>query len=79
MTLDERKITIAYADMLRVGDLIQHVLDIGAYELLSNTGKARFADAELLLGSVRSEFSVLMAEHTDFGPEDKKEDADGGK
>lgn len=79
MTLDERKMAIAYADMLCICDRIQHILDIGAYELLSNTGKARFAEAELSLGSVRGEFSVLVAERTDFGAEDKKEVEDGGK
>lgn len=79
MTLDERKMAIAYADMICVEELIQHILRIGAYELLSNKCKARFAEAEMWLGSVKGEFSVLMAEHTDFGSEDDQENADVGK
>lgn len=55
MTLDERRTCIAYADLIQVGELIQHVLKVGAYELLS---KERRGD---LASTSRSRTSITNA------------------
>lgn len=66
MTLDERRMCIAYADLIQVGELIQHVLRIDAYELLSKERKGDLASAELALERVRGEIEKYVSSHTDL-------------
>ena len=66
MTIDERRMSIAYTDLIQVGALIQHVLRVNAYELLSDERKRDLASAELALGRVRGEIEKYVSEHTDF-------------
>lgn len=79
MTLDERKMAIAYADMLCIGELIRHVVQIGAYDLLSDNGKEKFEDAELSVDRVKGELVAFVNAHTDFRTcETKEAEPDGG-
>ena len=66
MTLDERRTCIAYADLIQICELIQHVLTVDAYELLSKERKRDLASAELALERVRVEIEKYVSSHTDF-------------
>lgn len=55
MTLDERRMVIAYADMIQVSDLIQHVMRIEAYDLLTADSKRALADADEAICKVKNE------------------------
>lgn len=66
MTLDERRMCIAYADLIQVCELIQHVLRVDAYELLSKERKRDLASAELALERVKGEIEKYVSSHTDL-------------
>lgn len=57
---------IAYADLIQVCELIQHVIKVGAYELLSKERKGDLASAKLSLDRVRGEIEKYVSSHTDF-------------
>lgn len=65
MTLDERRMVIAYADMIQVSDLIQHVLRIGAYDLLTADSKRALADADEAIREVHNEIMKYTLDHLD--------------
>lgn len=65
MTLDERRMVIAHADMIQVSDLIQHVMRIGAYDLLTADSKRALADAEEAIGKVHNEIMKYTFDHLD--------------
>ena len=64
MTLDERRMCIAYADMIQVEDLIQHVLRVDADKLLSAKRRMDLASATLCLERVKCEILRYVFEHT---------------
>lgn len=66
MTIDERRMSIAYTDLIQVGELIQHVIRVNACELLSDERKRDLASAELALGRVRGEIEKYVSSHTDL-------------
>lgn len=66
MTKSERTLAISYADIIQVEDLLQHILRIDGDYLLSQDGRRKFAQAQILLEQVHTEYSKLMAQATDF-------------
>jgi hypothetical protein len=66
MTLDERRMCIAYADMIQVEDLLQHVLRVDADKLLSAERRRDLASATLSLERVKCEIQKYVSEHTDY-------------
>lgn len=72
MTVDERKMTIAYADLLNMQELVQHIMLMDADELFSPEAKKAFAQIVIQLDNVMADAGHYMASHTDFN-EDKKE------
>jgi len=66
MTIDERRMCIAYAYLIQIGELIQHVLKVDAYELLSKERKRDLASAELALDGVRGEIGRYVSSHVDL-------------
>ena len=67
MTIDERRMCIAYADMISIRDLMQHILKVNAYSLLSSDGRTHFANAEIALDRVGEEFEEMLCRRTDYG------------
>jgi len=72
MTLDERRMMIAYADMIQVNALIQHVLRNGAYDLLTADGKRAIADADEAINKVKNEMMEYTFAHLDNGASNKE-------
>ena len=72
MTLDERRMVIAYADMIHANDLIQHVMRIGAYDLLTADGKRALADADEAVCKVKNEIMEYTFAHLDKGTSNKE-------
>ena len=44
MTVDERKMTIAYGDLLNMQELVQHIFKMDAYELFNSEAKKAFSN-----------------------------------
>lgn len=76
MTVDERKMAIAYADLLNMQELVQHIMRMDSDELMDK--ETRFALVQLTfnLDKVVSGVGKYMSEHTDFNEEEKDDDAD---
>ena len=72
MTLNERRMVIAYADMIQVSDLIQHVMRIGAYEMLTADGRQALADADEAICKVKNEMMEYTFAHLDNGTSNKE-------
>ena len=72
MTIDERKMTIAYADLLNMQELVQHILRMDADELFNPESRKAFAQIAFQLDAVMADVGNYMSRHTDFN-EDKKE------
>ena len=66
MTAKERATTIAYADLLAVCELMQHISRVG-WDFLPHDLRASLAEAELRLDDAKSKFSEFMRSQTDFG------------
>ena len=73
MTIDERKMTIAYADLLNIQELVQHILRMDAEELFGKDARKAFALVDFNLNKVMVDVGRYMSEHTDFN----KEELDG--
>ena len=64
MTLDERRMSMAYADLITIGELVQHIIKIGAYDLLTPGCGVDLASAEDALWRVRDEVGKCVSVHT---------------
>lgn len=73
MTIDERKMAIAYADLLSIQELSQHILRMDADELLSSEARHSFAVVCNELDKVMADVRHYVSMHTDFN----KETSDG--
>lgn len=73
MTKDEREMSIAYANLIQICELLQHIVRAGAYNMLSCECKKDFIDAEEALIRVKEEMFGYMSEHTDFRDGKKSE------
>ena len=74
MTIDERKMAIAYADLLNIQELVQHILRMDADELFNPSAHEKFALAANCLDIVMTDVGKYMSEHTDFNTEVKHDD-----
>jgi hypothetical protein len=74
MTIDERKMAIAYADLLNIQELVQHILRMDADELFNPGAHEKFALAANCLDMVMTDVGRYMSEHTDFNTETKNDD-----
>lgn len=72
MTVDERKMFIAYGGLLCIQDLIQHVLRMDADEMLSEDARRAFMCASTDMDKVVADAGRWMSAHTEFDKE--KED-----
>lgn len=73
MTIDERKMTIAYADLLNMQELVQHILRMDADELFNPEARKTFFQIAFQLDSVIADVGHYISTHTDFN----KETSDG--
>ena len=73
MTVDERKMAIAYGDLLNMQELVQHILLMDADKLFNPVAQEKFALAANCLDMVMADVGRYMSEHTDFN----KEEPDG--
>lgn len=73
MTIDERKMTIAYADLLNIQELVQHILRMDADELFNPETRKAFAQIAFQLDDVIADAGHYVSLHTDFN---KKEGLD---
>ena len=69
MTIDERKMAIAYADLLNMQELVQHILHMDADELFNPEARKAFAQIALQLDMVTAEVGRFVSQHTDFNKE----------
>ena len=74
MTIDERKMAIAYADLLSMQELVQHIMRMDADELMDKDTRLAFVQLTLNLDKVASKVGKYMSEHTDFNTEVKHDD-----
>ena len=74
MTVDERKMAIAYADLLSMQELVQHIMRMDADELMGKDTRLAFVQLTLNLDKVASKVGKYMSEHTDFNTEVKHDD-----
>ena len=70
MTIDERKMAIAYADLLNIQELVQHVLRMNANELFGPEARKAFAQIALQLDVVTADARKYMSKHTEFNKEE---------
>ena len=73
MTVDERKMAIAYADLLNIQELVQHILRMDADELFNPETRKAFAQMAFQLDTVMADVGHYVSSHTDFN----KEEPDG--
>ena len=73
MTVDERKMTIAYGDLLNIRELVRHILCMNANNLFNSEAKKAFSNIALQLDTVMNDVGSYVSSHTDFG----KETSDG--
>lgn len=64
MTSEERIMTVAYARMIEIGDLMHSIIRTGAFDRLSEDRKLDFINAEDALLRVKGELSSYVGEHT---------------
>ena len=73
MTVDERKMTIAYADLLNIQELVQHIMRMDADELMDKDTRFALVQLTFNIDRVVSGVGKYMSENTDFN----KETSDG--
>ena len=69
MTIDERKMAIAYADLLNVSELFQHILRMDADDLFDTKTRADFIQATMNVDNVIGSVGRWMNDHTEFNEE----------
>ena len=69
MTVDERKMTIAYGDLLNMQELVQHILRMDADELFNPEARKAFAHIAVQLDTVMADVGRYVSQHTDFNKE----------
>ncbi len=74
MTIDERKMAIAYGDLLNMQELVQHIMRMDADELMDKDTRFAFIQLSFNLDKVASGVGKYMSEHTDFNTEDRYDD-----
>ena len=73
MTVDERKMTIAYADLLNIQELVQHILRMDADELFKPETRKTFAQIAFQLDTVMADVGHYVSSHTDFNENKQNE------
>lgn len=76
MTVDERKMTIAYADLLNIQELAQHILRMDADELMDKDTRFALVQLTFNIDRVVSGVGKYMSENTDFNKETSDERAE---
>ena len=76
MTIDERKMTIAYADLLNIQELAQHILRMDADELMDKDTRFALVQLTFNIDRVVSGVGKYMSENTDFNKETSDERAE---
>lgn len=71
MTIDERKMAIAYGDLLNIQELVQHIMRMDADDLMDKDTRFAFVQLTFNLDKVASGVGKYMSEHTDFNAEEK--------
>lgn len=66
MTVDERKMAIAYADLLNIQELVQHILRMDADELFNPPARKAFAQIAIQLDMVMACAAQYVALHTEI-------------
>ena len=69
MTVDERKMAIAYGDLLNMQELVQHILCMDADELFKPETRKAFAKISIQLDAVTADVGRYVSQHTDFNKE----------
>ena len=72
MTIDERKMAIAYADLLQMQELVQHILRMDAEELFGKDARKAFALVDFNLNKVMVDVGRYMSEHTELNKPGEK-------
>ena len=76
MTIDERKMTIAYANLLNIQELAQHILRMDADELMDKDTRFALVQLTFNIDRVVSGVGKYMSENTDFNKETSDERAE---
>ena len=66
MTVEERKMTVAYADLLNVQDLLQHVVKMGVIRVIDPKARLALASASVDIETVIASVVGYISAHTDF-------------
>lgn len=66
MTLDERRMAIAYADLITICELVLHIMKIETYDLLTPGCRMDLANAEDALWRVKDEVGRYVSAHTAY-------------
>jgi hypothetical protein len=69
MTVDERKMAIAYGDLLNIQELVQHILRMDADELFNPESRKAFAHIAVQLDTVMADVGQYVSRHTEFNKE----------
>lgn len=70
MTIDERKMAIAYADLLNIQELVQHIMRMDADELFNPPARKAFAQIAIQLDMVMACVAQYVALHTELNKEE---------
>ena len=76
MTVDERKMAIAYADLLNIQELAQHIMRMDADELMDKDTRFALVQLTFNIDRVVSGVGKYMSENTDFNKETSDERAE---
>ena len=76
MTIDERKMAIAYADLLNIQELVQHIMRMDADELMDKDTRFALVQLTFNIDRVVSGVGKYMSENTDFNKETSDERAE---
>lgn len=74
MTVDERKMAIAYADLLNMQELAQHIMQMDVDDLMDEDTRLAFVKLTLNLDKVAAKVGKYMSEHTEFNEEKTNDD-----
>lgn len=66
MTIDERKMTIVYADLLNMQKLVQHIMRMDADGLFNPEVRKAFSQIALQLDNVMADAGQYVSRHTEF-------------
>ena len=72
MTIDERKMAVAYGDLLCIQDLMQHILRMDADELMGEDARKAFMCASMDMDKVAADMGHWMSVHTNFNETKEK-------